>query len=223
MITLTFDDGWRSAKDEALPLLDSKNLKASFYIITDCLKENSFPAYIKKFDVLELYESGYEIGSHTKSHPHLSKLTQEKIIDEVVDSKSVLLSLGITSQTFVYPYGDFNQTVTKEVMKAGFIGARTVQRGFNDQHTNPYLLKCQAVYRWTPFFLIKHWINKAEKKNLWLILMFHQIDTTYGFYGTTPKMLKKIADYLSSKKIQTITMLEGIKQLNLSAQDASIE
>lgn len=162
--------------------------------------------------MLDLIYDGHEIGSHTKSHPKLNIISKEELIEELDGSKQVLKELGIDAKTFVYPYGRYTEDVIEAVKCAGYICARSTIFGFNTHKTNPYVLKCQAVYRWTPFFLIKYWINKAERKNLWLILMFHQLDNTYGFYGATPKIFKKIVQYISDKKIQTVTMTEGIER-----------
>lgn len=216
MITLTFDDCYLSQKKEAKDVLKKTQLKASFYVITDCLEQGQYPEYMKTDDILDLIRDGHEVSSHTKTHPRLNRISKEKLVEELNSSKERLNALGIDAKTFVYPYGAYNQSVVEEVKNAGYICARSTICGFNTDKTDPYLLKCQPVYRWTPFFLIKHWINKAERENLWLILMFHQLDNTYGFYGATPKMFKKIIQYISDRKIKTVTMSEGLVAAGLS-------
>ncbi|MES2622955.1 MAG: polysaccharide deacetylase family protein [Patescibacteria group bacterium] len=213
MLTLTFDDCYLSQKNEAQELLRQAKLKASFYVITDYLEEGNYLDFMKKSDILSLLHDGHEIGSHTKSHPRLPLISSEKRIAELTDSKNKLKELGINAATFVYPYGNYSENIVEEVKKVGYTSARSTEFGFNTPKTNPYILKCQPVYRWVPFFIIKYWIDKAEKKNLWLILMFHQIDTTRGFYGTTPNTFEKIVTYITKKKIQTVTMSDGINKI----------
>lgn len=41
MVSLTFDDGWTSQYDIAMPILDSANLKGTFYITSDFVKNNT--------------------------------------------------------------------------------------------------------------------------------------------------------------------------------------
>lgn len=216
MITLTFDDCYLSQKKEAKDVLKKTQLKASFYVITDCLEQGQYPEYMKTDDILDLIRDGHEVSSHTKTHPRLNCISKEKLVEELNSSKEKLNTLGIDAKTFVYPYGAYDKNVIEEVKKAGYICARSTIFGFNTDKTDPYLLKCQPVYRWTPFFLIRYWIDKAERENLWLILMFHQLDNTYGFYGATPKMFKKIIQYISDRKIKTVTMREGLVTAGLS-------
>jgi peptidoglycan/xylan/chitin deacetylase (PgdA/CDA1 family) len=215
MLTLTFDDCYKNQKDIAENLLKHAKLKASFYVITDYLEEGAYPDYMKRADILSLVQDGHEISSHTQSHPRLTEISKEKVVEELTGSKHVLQDLGIEAKTFVYPYGDHDQRVVEEVRHAGYTCARTTVFGYNDRKTNPYMLKCQPVYRWVPFFVIAYWIRKAERKNLWLILMFHQLDTVRSnYYGTTPKMFERIVRYISERKIQTVTMEEGVTVLD---------
>lgn len=216
MITLTFDDCYISQKKEAQDLLKKAGIKASFYVIADYLEQGNYSDYMKNKDILELSSDGHEIGSHTVSHPRLNKISKEQVVEELTNSRNVLRELGIEVKTFVYPYGQYNEQVIEEVKKAGYTCARSTLFGYNDQNSNPYILKCQPVYRWTPFFLIAFWIRKSERKNLWLILMFHRLDNQDGFYGSTPEMFRRIIQYISDKKIQTVTMHEGAEKLGLS-------
>src|SRR6185312_14497052 len=50
---LTFDDGWQSQYDNALPILQAASMKGSFYIITDGMKnavETTFPSANNPFN-----------------------------------------------------------------------------------------------------------------------------------------------------------------------------
>ncbi len=215
MITLTFDDCYMSQKQGAQELLKKHNIRASFYVITNHLDDTQ-DYYMSKSDIVELLKDGHEIGSHTKSHPELSKIPESQIVEEVHDSKKVLLEMGIEASTFVYPYGAYNARVIEKVKDAGYVCARTTKFGYNSADSDLYTLKCQPVFRWVPFFVIKHWINKAQKRNLWLILMFHQINTkTMKYYGCSPKMFKRIVEYISSRSIHTVTVAEGAKLMKV--------
>lgn len=81
----------------------------------------------------ELDRNGIEIGSHTLSHPILSKLNMSRISIELEISKSVLEErLGTSVQTLCYPNGmpeDINEHVVEQVKKAGYEGAVTIKGG----------------------------------------------------------------------------------------------
>ena len=87
-------------------------------------------------------------SDHTKTHPSLPTLTSQNALSEIEGSRQDLLNAGIsTVNTFVYPYGDYNDQIIDMVRNAGYIGARSVLRGANDQDANPFLLKIQQVDR----------------------------------------------------------------------------
>src|SRR5262249_11013195 len=66
MVTLTFDDGWQSFWDVALPTLNTYNLKATSYVITGADGSNVSGAtanngYMNKAELTTLYNSGFDI------------------------------------------------------------------------------------------------------------------------------------------------------------------
>jgi len=58
--------------------------------------------------LLELQNNGWEIGSHTLSHPDLTKLDPVWLIEEILGSKVKLFCMGFDIKAFAYPYGKYN-------------------------------------------------------------------------------------------------------------------
>ena len=212
-ISLSFDDGWRSIYDNGLPILEKSGLKSTHYIISSCLDDEQFPRYMSMDHVRDLEKRGHEIGCHTVSHKHLLEESLGIIEEEIVLSKKFLEKRGFSVETLAYPYGEYNEEIIRVVQRAGFRGARTIVEGFNTEIVNPFLLECQAVKVKTSLADIKSWIDQAITNNVWLILMFHQIDNEGREWSATPKMLAEITDYLVRSKIKCITVREGIKLL----------
>ncbi len=80
-----------------------------------------------------------EIGSHTVTHPLLTRITEEEAYNEVVDSKAMLeaeFNRKITK--FAYPRGYSNPAVQQMVIEAGYDSARSTLVGFIDEPENPY-------------------------------------------------------------------------------------
>ena len=75
-------------------------------------------------DLKKLQLDGFEIASHTYSHPDLTKLADAKVVKEVDASRQALLALGLTVDSFIYPYGAYNAAVIKRVKAAGYRVAR---------------------------------------------------------------------------------------------------
>lgn len=128
-VALFFDDCWKNQYDKAFPILKEYGFKATFAVVTNCigLDRETFHARMDLRELKELQNNGMEIASHTKTHPHMLNLTCENLIEEIINSKEALTRHGFNVKTFVYPYGEWNQTVMDYVKKAGYTCARTIK------------------------------------------------------------------------------------------------
>lgn len=209
MVTLNFDDGLGSVYRNAMPILQSHNIKSSHYIISGEIGHS--PTYMTKDQIAAIDVSGNEVGSHTRTHPHLTLLSTEEAQAEIAGSKSDLTALGYVPNTvFVYPYGDFNDAVRQQVVDAGFIGARTVLTGYNTKNTDKYLLRDQHVEVTTTFDQIKTYIDTAVTNKTWLILELHDTNNSGDQYSNTAELLTQVADYITANNIPIVTTAEGI-------------
>lgn len=93
-------------------------------------------------EVRELDAAGIEIGSHTVSHPILTRVDDCRLRAEIGESKSRLEAmLNRTVELFCYPNGDYNPQVMREVERAGYRSAVTTDYGMNVQSQAPLLLQ----------------------------------------------------------------------------------
>ena len=75
-------------------------------------------------EVSELAAHDIEIGSHTCTHPKLTRLSDEEARTEVLGSRHELTKiLGAAPSTFAYPYGAFSPRIESFVREAGYIAA----------------------------------------------------------------------------------------------------
>jgi peptidoglycan/xylan/chitin deacetylase (PgdA/CDA1 family) len=132
---VTFDDGYRDNYERALPVLESRGIKATFFIATGFLGK-SFPTSVGECPMMttsqvrELANLGHEVGAHTVNHFKLSKLPSEEACAEISNSKSYLEDLvqgPVVS--FAYPKGDYDEAVKNLVGSLGFQIAVTVRNG----------------------------------------------------------------------------------------------
>lgn len=90
----------------------------------------------------EMDASGLEIGSHTVTHPILTKVDESQLRHELVESRERLESiLKRRVDLFCYPNGNYNSAVAIEVERAGYRCAVTVEHGLNDESSNSFALK----------------------------------------------------------------------------------
>lgn len=112
MIALTFDDGpSRTITPRILDILSKHNARATFFVLGNRVDSYS--------DVLQReYEEGHEIGSHTFSHPSLTKINAEDINYQINETDTRISHLIPYSPTLLRPpYGALNDAVKASIQK----------------------------------------------------------------------------------------------------------
>lgn len=99
-IALTFDDGPHAQfTPQVLDVLKQFNTRASFFVIG-----NRVPAHPEL--VRRIYQEGHDIGNHTWSHPVLTKLTPDQIVQEFNATQQAIVDAGVPAPIlFRPPYG----------------------------------------------------------------------------------------------------------------------
>ena len=151
-IVLSFDDGWKTQYQYAVPILEKYKFTATFFIISN-YTNNNYKAYMSWDNLKDLVKNGFDIESHTKTHPILTKLDSKKLSDELVGSKKILEDkLGIKVSALAYPNYMENIKVRDAVKSAGYLGARAGWGSFINSIDYIYELKSQeAVNNGNPF------------------------------------------------------------------------
>jgi peptidoglycan/xylan/chitin deacetylase (PgdA/CDA1 family) len=159
-IILTFDDGYEDFYQNVFPLLKKYQLKATVYIIYNFIGRKDF---MTQSQIQELIDSGLvEVGSHSLSHPSLSKITAEKAHTEIFESKEKLQNMfGIPIETFAYPGGAYNDDTIKLVKEAGYTVAVTTKPGITVLDNDLY-----QVHRLRPGYLTVPFIRSYFDKLL---------------------------------------------------------
>jgi peptidoglycan/xylan/chitin deacetylase (PgdA/CDA1 family) len=134
LVGITFDDGYLSVLEAALPELQRRGFGATAYIISDRLggtnewdEGPSWPL-MTVGQVRELAGAGIEIGSHAATHLRLAGASPEQLTAEVGDSKASLAALLRTEiRGFAYPYGSMDAAARRAVLDAGYEYACAVE------------------------------------------------------------------------------------------------
>ncbi len=105
-------------------------------------------------EIKEMFKSGFiQYGSHTKSHRLLTRLSENVMRDELIQSKNRLLDEGIVYKSFLpfaYPNGDHNDRIARLVESAGYSCALTTNKGWNglgEGNVDVYKLKRIGVHQ----------------------------------------------------------------------------
>ncbi len=128
-LSFTFDDGWESDYKIALPVLLENNLKATFFITTNMVGQKKFMSWSQ---IRELSQYGMEIGSHTKSHPFLTKIPLKEAHIELQESKKELEEkLGREIVALSIPGGEYNKNILNIAREVGYKTIAISKPGIN--------------------------------------------------------------------------------------------
>jgi len=138
-LAVTFDDAYRSVLELARPILDGLGIVATVYVPTDFAGQPTpmtWPGIdgwlggpherellpLGWDELGQLADSGWEVGSHTRTHPRLTTLTDDDALAaELVDSRAaVTAALGRPCRSIAYPYGDMDRRVVAMTREAGY-------------------------------------------------------------------------------------------------------
>jgi peptidoglycan/xylan/chitin deacetylase (PgdA/CDA1 family) len=159
VIGITFDDGYENTVLNALPVLRQMGFTATCYAVSDMIGQtNSWDRHLgveekplmSLDDWLVWKNSGMEIGSHTRTHANLTKLSAAEAYMEIVKSKQELERLfDCEIRHFCYPFGQFEKDHSSAVKEAGYASATTTHRGLIHNGDNPFTLRRVMIARAT--------------------------------------------------------------------------
>ena len=140
-VCVTFDDAYVSTLTQALPILDELGLPGTVFAPTAYIgarEPMSWPGIdhwldtehrselvpMDWDDLAQLRERGWEVGSHTFSHPQLTQIDDDDLNRQLQRSKHDLESrLGADCTSLAYPYGDYDRRVVEATHRAGYAAA----------------------------------------------------------------------------------------------------
>lgn len=139
-MSVTFDDSFRSVIELARPVLRELGVPGTVFVPTSFVGSerpmqwsgittwldgpNESELIPMSWDELgELASEGWEIGSHTRTHPRLPRLDGDALREELAGSRAELEEgLGGRCRSIAYPYGDCSATVVRAAREAGYVG-----------------------------------------------------------------------------------------------------
>jgi sialate O-acetylesterase len=221
-VVLTYDDALNVHLDNAIPLLDSLNLKGTFY-----LTASSQAGSTRINDWRKAAQNGHELGNHTLYHPcdatqegmswvkpeyDLSKYTLKRIVDEVRMCNTYLKSIdGKDKRTFAFTCGH-KKVIEGEFMSSlenDFIAARAVRHEMHPFNEVKLMdVDCYGINGETGEQMIEL-VKKAQKSGSLLVFLFHGVGGEHGLNVSLPAHCE-LLNYLkqNEKEIWTATMLD---------------
>ena len=174
-IVLTFDDGFANVFQHGLEPLARHGFRAMQFLVADLIgrcnewdlqEGEAQEPIMDETQIKEWLAAGHEIGSHTLTHPFLTRLSLQRAREEISASKKKLEDrFGRPVQHFCYPYGDWNSAVRDLVIAAGYETACTTEFGVNTSVASPFELKrITARYQSISFQALKERLTRTLLK-----------------------------------------------------------
>jgi hypothetical protein len=126
------------------------------------------------------------------------------------------MKAGLYPQVFVFPYGHHSFESLSIARQSGFMGARSVIRGFNTKNSNPFFLKDQIVNRETSPDKVAEWLDRAKNNKEWLILELHNVyktDNPDDPESITAEQLVSILSLIKERQLEVITISQGLEKM----------
>lgn len=105
-VSISFDAAWGADKTEKImEVCEQYGVRATFFLVGFWMEK--FPEMVK-----EISARGFEIGTHSQTHPKMSQLSEDQCINELKSSCKTIFELtGKPVSVFRPPFGDYNNTL----------------------------------------------------------------------------------------------------------------
>ncbi len=154
LASLTIDLGDTATRDSVQAIihwLDTKGIRCTWFV-TGWFVEN-FPDL-----VAEMYGRGDDLGNHTDTHPWCTKISRQRLIEELTTVEQLLAQHDLAVSSPKYwrpPYGDYNDRVVETAKSLGYRTAMWAATSEDwDLSTNPHSAANRIISRVKPGTII---------------------------------------------------------------------
>ena len=151
-VVLTFDDGYKSFKLFAYPVLKELGFSATLFVYTDYVGAGRNA--LSWQELKDLQAEGFDVQAHSKTHSDLRRAPGEtsaqferRMQTELALPRDMFKrQLGQMPGTLAYPYGWWDTDVLKQVKTTGYMAAFTVRRQANPSFVSPLTIHRSQIY-----------------------------------------------------------------------------
>jgi len=207
MMTLTLDDGHVTQHDFALPTFQQRGILPTAYIVPEWVewRETGVDlSYMSWAEVETLQQAGWDIGSHSLTHPHLPLLAEPELRVELEASRDTLRAHGFPAKHFALPFGEYDSSMIPIVMEY-YESNRATGNSVNPSPTvaDPSLLKVKGTNWFKTLEEYQGYLDEAIAAGGWLILNNHVVRANCQqiSFCVQQQMLDDILDYAEAMDV----------------------
>src|SRR5207244_6902866 len=151
-VVLPCDDGYKSSKLFAYPVLKELGFSATLFVYTDYVGAGRNA--LSWQELKDLQAEGFDVQAHSKTHSDLRRAPGEtsaqferRMQAELALPRDMFKrQLGQTPETLAYPYGWWDTDVLKQVKASGYMAAFTVRRQANPSFVSTLTIIRRQIY-----------------------------------------------------------------------------
>ena len=197
-VSLTFDDGDPSHWQTAVPALNRRHLKATFFLIAGKLSDEAKWA--------EVAREGHEIGNHSMTHEHPAGYDSKRVESETTGAQGTLeAKFSHSVVTFGYPFTEITPELKASIAKTHIAARGGWGPSFYLKPTDQpdwFNIPSQLTLTATPADTYLGWIDTAEKDGAWTVFMIHGIEgTPWGWEPIKKAVLEALLDRLQDPQL----------------------
>lgn len=219
-LLITFDDGWATVYQNALPYLTQKGIRATMYTVPSFVGQ---PNYMTLAQLKEMQDAGWCIANHTYNHRHYidDGLTVQQGADEAESAAEWLINNGFEEGAYhlAYPYGQYDTGLIDKLKQLGFHTARAITAGeaprWDIQRPYELPLLRGLVQNTTLVSDLISYVDKIAAAGTTGIVCFHKIplDDTGDQWAYSLSKFQQFIDHIVERKIECLTIDEWYQGL----------
>ena len=151
-VVLTFDDGYKSFRQYAYPVLKGLGFTATLFVYTDYVGAGRNA--LSWQDLRELSAEGFDVEAHSKTHGDLRRAAGEpdtqysrRMQAELSQPQDLFRrNLGRPSPIIAYPYGSWDESLLSRLAEYGYVAGFSVRRQGNASFVRPLAGNRSQIY-----------------------------------------------------------------------------
>lgn len=219
-VSIEFDDGYRSAHRNALPLLEERGWRATQYVISGlpAPEAEADPGELMSYDEVRDWAARADLGCHTMTHRRLAELGDRELEAELARSRADLEELvGREVELFAAPFGETTDgatAVARRVFRSQRVvgGPVNVANGFD-----PFGVRGLLIKPTTSDEEFADHLRRAKRRRGWVVLVWHRVGQGLDSLWDVPSdQFRRQLDLIAASGLEvvdTTTMLDRFEAL----------
>lgn len=221
LVSFSFDDFPRSAMGNALPELDRRGWKATWYAAGGFEgRANHLGEMFIADDLIRLEAEGHEIGCHTHTHGDASRISADETARDCRLNWQTLAGMGLGSapESFAFPYGEASPPA-KRRLEGCYRALRGVRPGVNCKGADLNLLNAVSLDGGAAGLdRALGWVEAVKRRPGWLIFFGHDVSDAPSEWGCTPAFFKTVCEAVERSGAEVLPVaraLDRIEEMDL--------